>query len=67
MENRETQGVNFVATIENKGNVFEIHHLRHFDGVVFSVPDTTAVSIDADSLLYNNWGDDYYWRRYLYK
>ncbi|GAH17007.1 unnamed protein product, partial [marine sediment metagenome] len=44
-------------SIENKGNVFEIHPLRYFDGVVFSVPDTVAVSINADSFLCSNWGD----------
>ena len=42
---------------EDKGDVFEVRHLREFDGVIFSVSDTVAISIDADSLLYNNWGD----------
>jgi len=44
-------------SVENKGNVFEIHCLQYFDGVVFRVPDTIAVSIDAENLLRNYWGD----------
>lgn len=42
---------------ENEGDVFEISTLRYFDGVLFRVPGTVALSVEADSLLQNNWGD----------
>jgi len=44
-------------SVQHAGDVFEVRHLKPFDGVVFSVPDTVAISINADSLLCSNWED----------
>ncbi len=42
---------------EKEGDVFEIRTLHYFDGVLFRVPGTVALSMETDSLLQNNWGD----------